>query len=609
MEKQKEDELIRLLKNGLLDLLVDEKNLFLFEYMVEKMCELIEKVIGADEVNFYFCPDWQDELILEGILLEETPKVKLTNRCSCVFSQKAFPYPHQRYLITDDDRTLGYIMIKGPVEFASPNQLTEQIGRECGRFLKKVAELSKIAAREKKYSLLFRVTEKFYSSMDMDTILEEMLSVLQEVYPNFQYSLFLSQDIHSKRNLPIKGLQYDNQNVAAMDAYVNGTVQIEKNVLYAPLKGIQGVYGVVQITVLNTHAFPKNEVEFISLFVNAAGKALENAKLYEQSKKLVADLKLINEVSHRLNSKQRFTDTVCYLCEQILASFDADEVGFILFKEGQKKANILEGSTSFFYTDGAKKYIDYFQKQIFADKSSILIGDFNGLNDKQYRSIMVVPMIQTGVIEGFIIVMHKEAYHFSFDMYKLLQSLIHHSTLAFVNSKLREELEKMVITDYLTKLYTRNYLDQQIQKSMKDDGQGTFLLFDIDNFKGVNDAFGHQTGDDILIQVANIMRSSIRDADIAARWGGEELAIYLPNVPLESGVAIANRVKKRVMERTNPPVTVSCGVSHWDKCQEETVKEIFNRADQALYEAKSTGKNKVVIQNETCEHSEKTQRK
>ncbi|WP_318507990.1 diguanylate cyclase domain-containing protein [Bacillus sp. T3] len=602
MEK-KHDELLSMLKSCFLDILNEEYNLLHFDHVLEKMCKLISSKIMAKRVVFYYCSEWKDQLILDGINFEDSAFIQ---QYSFKTEPNAFAdklnMEVEEFVVQDGLRDLGLLKIIDPNKQLCSIYFIEKIGQVCGDFLRMVQNLSKMAVREKKYRLLFGVTEEFHSSIDMDEVLEDIIEVIQEVYPGFHYSLYLSQDNHTNSNLPIRGLQYNSENVVAMEAYVTGTVKIEDylhetgSTLYAPLKGKQGVYGVLQITAPNVLVFPKKEVEFISVLANTAGNALENAQLYQQSKRLIADLKLINEVSHRLNSMQRYSDIVTFVCDQIITSFNAEEVGFILFNEGSNKTTILDGSTKFFQSRNSESYIQFFEEQLRKEKSPLFIGDFNIVIKGNYRSIMTIPMIQTGRMVGFIIVMHQQPNHFSFDSYKLLQSFILHSTLAFVNSTLREELERMVVTDYLTKLYTRNYLDQQIQKSMRDDAQGSFILIDIDNFKRVNDTYGHQVGDEILIQVAHVMNESIRDTDISARWGGEELAIYLPKVSMERGEAIANRVVEYVRSKTEPTVTVSCGVSHWTKKEVDSVVQLFNRADQALYHAKSSGKNRVVTQ-------------
>nr|WP_249316887.1 GGDEF domain-containing protein [Bacillus sp. FJAT-50079] len=153
----------------------------------------------------------------------------------------------------------------------------------------------------------------------------------------------------------------------------------------------------------------------------------------------------------------------------------------------------------------------------------------------------------------------------------------------------------MVITDQLTQLYARNYLDEAIKRSMKIDQEGTFILVDLDDFKAVNDTYGHQIGDEVLIQVAESIRKHLRSTDIGARWGGEELAIYLPGVSLEDGIAVARRLREYVPKETSPKVTISCGISSWKYEQEDEVKNLFNRADTALYEAKRGGKNQIAI--------------
>jgi len=383
---------------------------------------------------------------------------------------------------------------------------------------------------------------------------------------------------------------------------VTGKIQFENSieekhsVLYAPLKGKQGVYGVLKIVSTDTLIFPKAEVEFIMLLANTAGSAIENAQLYQQSKRLITDLQLINETSRQLNSNLRLNEIVNYMRKQIGKSFKAEAVGFAIYSaEGECK--MLQGSSEFFNQQSSSIYVKYIKEKIDKEKEAIFLGDLQ-LEESEnynYRSIMAVPMIQSGVIKGFALAMHREAYYFSFEMFKLLQSLIHHSTLAFTNSILHEELERMVVTDHLTKLYSRSFLDNKLLESMNSDQEGTFIMIDIDNFKNINDTYGHQVGDEILMQVSNAIAKCIRSTDTAARWGGEELAVYLPKVNLEMGFSIAERIRQCVIKETNPQVSVSCGVSYWNILNEDNIYALFKRADVALYEAKNTGKNKVLI--------------
>src|SRR3954447_6140953 len=229
-----------------------------------------------------------------------------------------------------------------------------------------------------------------------------------------------------------------------------------------------------------------------------------------------------------------------YMSKQIVKSLGAEEVGFIHCTSDQAKVNVHQGSTSFFFTDEARPYMDYFKEKILHDHEPLFIGDLKLPNESThpipFKSVMAVPMVQSNVLNGFVLVLHREPYAFLFKTFKLFLSLIHHSTLAFTNIILREELEKMVITDHLTKLYSRNYLDEKIQQSMEVDAGGTFIMIDIDNFKSVNDTYGHQIGDEVIVQVANIIQTNIRGTDVGARWGGEELAVYLPRVSLETGI-------------------------------------------------------------------------
>ncbi|RIW35743.1 diguanylate cyclase [Bacillus salacetis] len=494
----------------------------------------------------------------------------------------------------------GVLLIKGMKSVFSRGCL-RSFADHSAAYLGKMTYFNQVVEEEHRYRELFKVNEAFHSSMDINTLLGQIIGTLTRVFPDYEFHLLLSNDNDKNHgNLPIRNFDYDSVNKAAMQAFVNGTVESEfqytdeKLTLYAPLKGKQGVYGVLEVITSNQFKFPDNHREFIRLLAYTAGNALENAKLYQQSRRLISDLQLINETSHRLNSNLRMTETLTFLKKQIKRSFQASSIGFV-FVDEKEEASVLPESSAFFQSFEGASYIHFVKRKIFKEKDALFIGDVNGKFGKElsFLSLMAVPMVQNDSIIGFCVVLHKEPYAFSFDMYKLLQSFIHHSTLALTNSMLREKLEELVVTDHLTQLYSRSFLDEEMVRAMKDDEQGVLILMDIDDFKKINDNYGHQTGDEVLIQVARTIMDESGEIGFAARWGGEELAVYLPQKDLKSGLDFGTHIVKRIPEKTSPSVTVSCGVSFWTRDRADHVKDLVKRADASMYHAKNNGKNQM----------------
>ncbi|WP_165971052.1 sensor domain-containing diguanylate cyclase [Peribacillus frigoritolerans] len=496
-----------------------------------------------------------------------------------------------------------YLIVIKIKKHAFSKEFYEKLHSECEQFLSYFIRMSNKMESDAKYKSLYQLTEKLHSTMNKDEVLDQLIDSLQTMFPAYLFYLFLSQDNDNKQNLPIKSLNYDGNygNEKAMEAYLSGDVQWKLYehsnhlVVYAPLRGKQGVYGVLEATKQNQSHLDKEVMLIITSLAKAAGHALENAKLYEQSKKLVSDLQLINETSHRLNKNLRLVETMTFMSDRIMRSFSAEEVGFYYMnKEGQPC--ILPGSTPFFHKGESEPYLNLVHSKFSRHLEGLFIGEVSGSDKSQFSSLIAIPMIQSEQLKGFVIVLHSDSYYFTFEMFKLMQSLIHHSTLALMNSMLREELEMLVKTDHLTNLHSRSFLDESVQSSLGKDSQGTFILMDIDDFKLVNDTYGHQVGDEVLIQVARIIKSNIREEDVGARWGGEELAVYLPQTDLATGISVANRIVGSVLKGTDPTVTVSCGVAHWKDGRHDTLKRIIRRADKALYSAKESGKNRVIFQ-------------
>ncbi|WP_100331858.1 diguanylate cyclase domain-containing protein [Bacillus xiapuensis] len=600
MGKQGKDGWLSAFKMKLFDLIVHRRHLLSGPEQFEKeWIRIICKLFQAKQYQLCRTDRLQEEC---GMTSEQFESIK-----------QAFVRPFIKGSFIFGEKNVGFRFIHEDEDIclflqADEKLLTEWTDEdfllfieENEKFMALFKQLSFRMTNEERYKELFNVTEKFHASLDIEYVLGEILSTLKRVFPAYSYHFLLA--IEDRYNgIPSEHFNFERASEQAMSSYINGTVQQEQrpgqksSILYAPLIGKQGIYGVLQVKVPADQEIPESERGFIRILANTGGSAIEKAKLYEQSRQLIADLQLINETSHKLNSSLRFTDITEFLHAQITQSFQASAVGFV-FMNGAN-LEVLPGSSEFFYHKEGELYIRTVAERIQKEKDAMFVGELGdkwGNKTLPYRSLIAVPMTQSNELKGFCIVLKKESYGFTFETYKLLQSLIHHSTLALTNAMLREKLELLVITDHLTKLYARNYLDQAITESSESDQEGAFLLIDIDDFKAINDTYGHQTGDDTIIQVAELIRRTIEDHDVAARWGGEELAVYLPGKSLEAGIRMASELVKKVARCTSPPVTISCGVSHWSRSHPVSIKKLFNRADEALYKAKSTGKNKVSV--------------
>lgn len=458
-----------------------------------------------------------------------------------------------------------------------------------------------VRINESQYRKLYEMTELFHSTMDTNIIIENISKTIEQNYPELRVELILSNDQERQNTVKVKQLDYLSERPSTIESFVSGRITTEyatdlnATLLNAPIKGRQAIYGILQVSAPIHYIFSHLEIEFIRMLGQTAGNALENAKLYHQSHRLISDLQLINETSHHLNMNLDIDEMFTYLQKQLQKSFQPEELCFVL--KDDDAYEITETSTIFFKTDEGKIYLEYVNDKFDCSKEPLFIADFSRLilKDVPYKSLMAAPMIVGQKLLGFSIVLHKDPYYFPFESFKLMQSLIHHSSLAISNSLLRNELQKMVDHDHLTKLFARSYLDNFVEQSLINDNSGMFLLLDIDNFKRINDNYGHQIGDEVLIQIGKVLMNIVGTRGVCARWGGEELAVYIPNILQNEAYNISSEIVKSVPKETNPCVTISAGLITWDKDDRPEFKTLFLRADKALYFAKNSGKNKVCL--------------
>lgn len=253
------------------------------------------------------------------------------------------------------------------------------------------------------------------------------------------------------------------------------------------------------------------------------------------------------------------------------------------------------------------KLLDYIQMSL-EKKDSISFDTFMDFgNEIRYFNIEVTPMFNKNKYIGTIVLYRNTTkYIENIQMIKEYQLLLENNLEKVTKDK--QELliksaimEKISKTDALTDMYNhrtfQEYFDTIIKQVSVADNRFQLAIFDIDDFKKINDTFGHSVGDIIIQRISSKIKTMVTVDDITARYGGEEFVVILTNKTMEQSLILLESIRKAIQDEShielNRNVTVSVGVHEYHKG--EPKEEVFNKADEALYEAKHSGKNKIVV--------------
>lgn len=229
----------------------------------------------------------------------------------------------------------------------------------------------------------------------------------------------------------------------------------------------------------------------------------------------------------------------------------------------------------------------------------------NGSSNKRLSSIqrLFFPMEVGDARVGGIVLVRYSGTPFSEHEHNITSMVVSTLTLALRNSEIHEEVQKLATTDSLTCLYNKRYFLENLSKMFKTtlryQTPVSLIMIDIDNFKLINDHFGHQAGDQVLKEISTLLTKSLREIDIPARYGGDEIAIILPETEIEQAFFVARRIKRLIESspvrfKDNVITLKACfGISSCPNPSIKTVEDMIAAADTALYKAKRNGKNRI----------------
>ncbi len=215
----------------------------------------------------------------------------------------------------------------------------------------------------------------------------------------------------------------------------------------------------------------------------------------------------------------------------------------------------------------------------------------------EVRARLLVPLVMYGETTGALVAEADEPGVFGYDELRLFDAIGGQAAAAVENAR----LYALANVDGLTGLYVRRYFDmrvaEEIERARRFGTSFALVMLDLDDFKRLNDTHGHLVGDRALREVAALAASQLRGVDLAARYGGEELAFLLPRTNLADAHAVAERIRAAVEGHAfdGLHITASLGVAGWTEAGVEMPERLVERTDAALYRAKAAGKNRVEI--------------
>lgn len=254
-------------------------------------------------------------------------------------------------------------------------------------------------------------------------------------------------------------------------------------------------------------------------------------------------------------------------------------------------------------------------------RTPVTLNDLrNGKQEFRYLDVLeklnptlIVPLIQKNHLNGILLLQERisigEDNKYTEYEKQQIMSIASLASVAINNASLLEKASTDMMTHLKLKFFFFNILTEALDNAFLQDENIAVLMLDIDFFKKFNDTYGHECGDYVLIKVAELIKESLRDTDVASRYGGEEFTVLLKKTKLEEAKLVAERIRTKIegydfnFNNQHMKVTISIGLSVFDTTENlaYSPNEFVNQADKALYISKNSGRNKVSVFEQTFE--------
>jgi diguanylate cyclase (GGDEF)-like protein len=394
-------------------------------------------------------------------------------------------------------------------------------------------------------------------------------------------------------------------------AQIPGTDEVLESMIVVPMRHDDTVVGVITLSKLGLNQFDEDDLQVLMILADQAATALESARLLGRTESLAAELRRLLEMSQELTQTLDPRQVGVLMARHLTAALGVDACAISSWDVGADQIVSLGQYPPNVNWTTLPLYLlsDYPETRRVLETQATVIVDTEDpaadqaevtiLRDEGYRLLAMIPLIAKGQSVGLVELMSADLVAFDEGKLALARTMANEAAMALENARLYESARSLADRDPLTGFYNHRALyerlGEEFVRSRRAHRPLSLLMLDLDDFKLVNDTFGHQFGDRCVVHLAEVVKSTLRASDVAARYGGDEFAVILPDTDEVAAQGVAERITDELARnplvadgRGPVQVSVSIGVAAL-AADVRTPTDLVGAADARMYAAKLAG--------------------
>jgi diguanylate cyclase (GGDEF)-like protein len=381
--------------------------------------------------------------------------------------------------------------------------------------------------------------------------------------------------------------------------------------LLFPLVSRDKLIGILALSKKKSGKYSLDDVNLLESVTSQVATSLEKEYLQEQLRTREQELALINRLANVITSSLNIRDVYGAFITELKQVVDVNWATIALIEGDEVRFEVLSTEVGSTWQAGETIPLKGSGIEWVADNKKALIEPDLVRNTRfstgeehikwGIRSIIYLPLVVKNEAIGSLIIASREPNAYTAGQVRLLEQLASQIAVPVENGRLYAKAEQRARVDELTGLFNRRHFDEsvklEIDRHARYRSMLSLILLDLDFFKAYNDTQGHTAGDRVLELIGRLVNGSLRNTDLAFRYGGDEFAIILPQSATNDAFIVAERVRGRIgaeMSKRDIKVSASLGLASWPS-DGVTSDELVNAADRALYYAKETGGNRTSV--------------